>query len=122
MSTNQVRIDRSNTIQTCYLNQSIKSPLMPTERKVKLRTIIEIAKYEEHLAQLISSCYKAPYFVIDSLTASELGFPMKPKHKTVSRTKDWECGIPDPDPFMKPVSNPSKQVRAKLRTKRKKQK
>lgn len=95
---------------------------MPSERQIKIRKTSskDIRESIEAIVQKYKS--KRQYYIIDSLTATQQGIIKKIKPKTVTRTKDWECDIPDPDPFMKPVSNPSAQVRAKLRTKRKKQK
>lgn len=99
---------------------------MPSDKEIKIRFPSSKVRMESINAIIEEYIRKSQFYIIDSVTDAMLGIPPKPpmkvKPKTVSRTKDWECDIPDPDPFMKPVSNPSKQVRAKLSTKRKKRK
>lgn len=61
------------------------------------------------------------YFIIDEVSHVEPLDLIKrdPNH---NRAKDWESRIPDPDPFARPVSSPSDELREKLRAKRKKRK
>lgn len=78
---------------------------------------------DEYIKQYIKS------FEIAKLYGSRIGtviLDKLPVYKNIvfnpmqNKSKDWECNIPNPDPFARPMSSPSGKVRAKARAKRKK--
>jgi hypothetical protein len=78
--------------------------IMASEQLVKM---VRQGGKSEQLAQYIN-------FIL-----SENVEHVRPFYDNVN-TKGWESVVPDPDPFVRPVSNPSKKKRNQLRAKRKK--